>query len=193
MRCYKLLVKKDPRVYADLLLHIFKSDDSQLENNENDDNKGFDGVYSLFLNTKFCPAEIDGRVNYNDLKTWVKDFRELLELHKQKSIYKSMLGSLLAFSPIGDDGEYPCEAVRKIIEEEYDKELKLAYVISEKNKRGVYTPDGGKTEHELALKYKNTANYLRTEFPKTAKIFDELSEEYEYESSLGRKMAEYDF
>ena len=134
--------------------------------------------------------ENNGKVNYEELKMWVMKFKEQLDIQKQSKIFKSIIGSLFAYSPLGSDKYMPCEAVRKVIEEEYDKDLKTSYVVAERNKRGVYTPDAGKTEHQMALKYKENADKIRINFPNTAKIFDELYEEYKNDSLIERKRAE---
>ena len=59
---------------------------------------------------------------------------------------------LLAYSPIGEDGYSPCEAVRMVIEEYYTDSLKTAYVVAEENKRGVHMVDAGKSELILTSK-----------------------------------------
>lgn len=188
MQCYNYLIKIDPRLYAGLLNYIFKKDDKELI-----DKKMSETLFGLYLSTKFCPAELDGKVLYKELNHWVNKFKELLINQKQTKLIKSILGSLLAYSPVGDDGCIPCEAVRLLIEAEFDKELLSSYVMAERNKRGVHTPDAGTTEHNLALKYKNNANQIRAKYPKTAKIFDKLYESYESDSIIERKRAEDDF
>lgn len=84
----------------------------------------------------------------------------------------------------------PCEAVRELIEEIYDEKLKSAYVIAEENKRGVYTPDAGKTELEMSRAYKENADKLRIIYPKTAMIYDALSDSYKLQADSERKYAE---
>lgn len=188
MRCYNYLIKIDPRLYANLLYYTFKSEDGK-EKNE----KIAENLFGLYLNTKFCPMENNGKVNYEELKIWVSKFKEELDIQKQSKLFKSSIGSLFAFSPLGTDKYMPCEAVRKVIEEEFDRELMTSYIVAERNKRGVFTPNGGKTEHQLALKYKENAEKIRINFPNTAKIFDELYEEYENDSLAERKSAEDDY
>ena len=59
-----------------------------------------------------------------NLKNWVERFRVLLATQKQERLFGNLIGRLLAYSPIGEDGYSPCEAVRKIIEEYYSDSLK---------------------------------------------------------------------
>ena len=83
-------------------------------------------MYSGFDKAKFCPAEKDGKVKYELLKEWLDKFKELLILQKQDKLFGNLIGRLLAYSPIGEDGYMPCEAVRVIIEEYYSESLKTS-------------------------------------------------------------------
>ena len=73
----------------------------------------------------------------------------MLVSQKQERLFGNLVGRLLAYSPIGEDGYSPCEAVRKIIEEYHSDSLKTSYVVAEENKRGVHTVDAGKSEFIL--------------------------------------------
>jgi hypothetical protein len=99
---------------------------------------------------------------------------------------------LFAHSPVGNDGYYPHESVREVIEGNLDERLILSYVVTEKNKRGVYTPDAGITEMKMASRYKKNADQIRILYDKTAKIFDRLYQEYLNDSVFERRCAEDD-
>ena len=185
MKCYNLLIKSNPRLYASLLYYIFKSEDGREKNVDLAEK-----LSSLYINTKFCPSEKDGKVVYDDLLKWITSFKSILEEQKQVYLYKSTLGGLFVFSPIGEDGYMPCEAVREIIEKEFDDQLMTSYVIAEMNKRSIYTPNAGVSENIMAKKYKENANNIRVKYPKTARIFDELFEKYIGDSDVERKIAE---
>lgn len=188
MRCYSYLIKLDPRLYADLISFVFKSDEGKSRNTEIGEK-----LFGLYLDTKFCPAEKNGTVNYDELYTWIYDFKRILSNQKQNKLFKTLIGMLFAFSPPGQDGNMPCEAVRQIIETEFDKELMVSYIVAEKNKRGVFCPNAGAEEHEIALKYKKNADNIKGNYPNTASIYKELYNEYERDSLLERKRAEDEF
>lgn len=63
--------------------------------------------------------EKEGEVIYENLKKWIEKFKELLINQKQERLFGNLVGRLLAYSPIGEDGYSPCEAVRMVIEEYY--------------------------------------------------------------------------
>lgn len=117
----------------------------------------------------------------------------MLEKQKQSKFLGHELGRLFAHSPIGKDGYYPHESVRAIIEELEDKSLRNAYVIAENNKRGVHSLDAGKTEKEMALKYKENADGIRIIYSESAKISDDLYKDFSYQSEAERRRAEDEY
>ena len=182
------MMKSDPTIYASLIEIIYKSD----QNDEVDEEKAnlANKLYSGFSKAKFCPAEKNGKVKYEELKEWIEGFKNLLIDQKQERLFGSIVGRLLSYSPIGEDGYMPCEAVRKIIEESYSESLKTSYVIEEENKRGVHTVDAGKSELKLHEKYKSNAEALQYQYPHTADIYFELSDSYKKQAEWERKRAE---
>ena len=147
-------------------------------------------MYSGFDKAKFCPTEKDGKVSYKNLKDWIEKFKKLLINQRQEKLFGSLIGRLLAYSPIGEDGYSPCEAVRKIIEEYHLDSLKNSYVIAEENKRGVHTVDAGKSELILHHRYQKNAEGLQEQYPRTAEIYFALSDIYKREADFERKRAE---
>lgn len=189
MKCMQYMMKIDPSIYANLIKIIYKSEeDGDVVDKEKSDlaNK----VYSGFDKAKFCPAEKDGKVNYESLKEWLEKFKELLILQRQGKLFENLIGRLLAYSPMGEDGYMPCEAVRIIIEEYYSEYLKTSYIVAEENKRGVHKADAGKSEMKLYQKYRNNAEVLQCKYPHTAEIYFDLSSSYKWQAERERKRAE---
>ena len=188
MKCMQKIMKNDPTFYAQLVRIIYKADDDDPSDKKKRElaNK----MYSGFDKAKFCPTEKDGKVSYENLKNWIEKFKELLVSQKQERLFGNLVGRLLAYSPIGEDGYSPCEAVRKIIEEYHSDSLKTSYVVAEENKRGVHTVDAGKSELILHHRYKKNAEGLQEQYPRTAEIYFTLSDIYKREADFERKRAE---
>ncbi|WP_033163456.1 hypothetical protein [Sharpea azabuensis] len=188
MKCMQKVMKNDPTLYAQLVRIIYKANDYESDNEEKRvlANK----VYAGFDKAKFCPAEKDGKVSFENLKNWMEKFKDLLNSQKQERLFGNLVGRLLAYSPIGEDGYSPCEAVRRIIEEYYSESLKNSYVIAEQNKRGVHTVDAGKSELLLHDRYQKNAEGLQEQYPRTAEIYFTLSDIYKREADFERKRAE---
>jgi len=84
----------------------------------------------------------------------------------------------------------PCEAVRRIIEENFSDSLKTSYVIAEENKRGVHIVDDGKSEMLLSENYEKNAKKLCDKYPRTAEIYFALSVSYKRQAENERRRAE---
>ena len=189
MKCMQYMMKIDPSIYANLVQIIYKSEeDGDVVDKEKSDLAH--KVYSGFDKAKFCPTEKDGKVNYESLKEWLDKFKELLILQKQDKLFGNLIGRLLAYSPIGEDGYMPCKAVQIIIEEYYSESLKTSYVVAEENKRGFHTADAGKSEMKLHQKYKNNVEALQYKYPHTAEIYFDLSASYKWQADRERRRAE---
>lgn len=156
----------------------------------NEKSESSQNLFQFYYKALFCPCENNGDIDLNELKEWVNKFKEKLEEQKQSKRLGAELGRLFAYSPIGKDGYYPHESIREIIEELADENLRNSYVIAERNKRGVYSPDAGKTEKEMALRYKENADGIRILYSESAKIYDNLCKSYSHESEFERRRAE---
>ena len=77
-----------------------------------------------------------------------------------------------------------------MIEQYADDRLISEYHASMYNKRGLFTPSAGRSEKQIANRYKENADYLRTKWPKTAEVFDRLYRTYMREAETERKDAE---
>lgn len=190
MKCTKYNFKKNPKLYADIINIVFLHEGEKKSDSGSQKQKTVELFFEIYYNLLFCPCEDNGTVDYEELKKWVDDFSQILNKHKQSNLIGGILGKLFAYSPVGSDGYYPHESVRRIIEELDDDDLVRSYVIAEYNKRGVYSPDAGKTEKEMALKYKEIQKALEINYPKTAEIYYKLYSNYIHESEAERRNAE---
>jgi len=188
MICVQHLFKTDATIYAELISIVLKSD-----NNDEPNEKQIrlaESYFDLYYDAKFCPGEIENGIDDSILNKWINTFEDCLNRQNQSKHYYYLLGKLFAYSPIGTDGYYPHESIREIIEKNYGKNMQSGYVSSEINKRGVHTSDAGESEKQLALRYKENADSIRISSPKTAEIFDVLSNHYLAESKAERERAE---
>ncbi len=188
MKCTQYMMKLDPTIYAGLVNIIYKTD----EKDEVDEKKAdlANKIYAGFNKAKFCPAEKNGKVKYEEIREWLDKFKKLLITQKQDRLFDRIIGRLLVYSPLGEDGYMPCEAVRKIIEENFSESLKNSYIIAEENKRGIHTVDAGKSEMILYEKYKRNAEAFQYQYPHTADIYFALSDSYRKQAEWERKRAE---
>ena len=188
MKCIQKEIKRNPIFYADLICCIFKDKDGNKKMGIDENIRS--SLTSCFYKMKFCPSEKNGNVDYEELCKWLEDFKHLLKDQNQEYLYERLVGSLFANAPVGNDGYPPHESVRKIIEKYNSNDLNKSFIIEESNKRGVYSPDAGKSEKEIANKYYKFSKALEIDYPITANIFYELGKSYDEESLQQRMAAE---
>ena len=189
MKCFHRMIKQSPELLAQLVAVIFKKDHGSVGDLSKDQDY-IHNMYSIYDKAHFCPAEIDGEVDETNLEEWIKKYKDLLIENDQESLFTSTLGRVFSFSPLGDDGHEPCDAVRKMIEKYGDDKMINSYQIAVFNRRGIFSPSAGKEELRMAEEFKTNAEYLEPFYPKTAKIFYKLFESYNRESKRERMDAE---
>lgn len=189
MKCFRYMIKKSPELFAELVSGVFRKDHGK--NEEQSYNQSYvHNMYTIYEKAKFCPTESNGEISEEKLEKWIEQYKKLLIENDHISLFSSTLGRLFSYSPLGVDGYEPCEAVRKMIEKYGDDKMINSYKIAVFNRRGVYSPSAGKEELQIAKKFKENAQILEPYYPKTAKIFYKLYEEYMRESDRERLDAE---
>lgn len=92
------------------------------------------------------------------------------------------IGKLLCTSPTDpNDGLWPHEAVREVLEQVPEEVIAEAFWIGRRNLRGVTTrslTDGGKQERALAQDYQSASDRMHDQWPRTADIIAKLAASY---------------
>lgn len=189
MKSFQQEMRLDPSLYAALVEKIYKKEDKE----DNPEKQKIAQQYiSIFWKMKFCPGEINGKVDIDILQKWAKGFKDLLSTNKQAHLWGHLLGKLLAYSPAGEDGYVPCEEVRAFIERNATDKMLSSFETEMFNMRGGHFSTAGDNERQLSDKYKKIAEELNTKYPQTAQIYYQLSDTYKMESEMDRKQAEDD-
>jgi hypothetical protein len=124
----------------------------------------------------------DGTLDGEHLKQWVGDARELFAERKRTRIGDLQLGQLLARVLPGEDGIWPAEAVRELVEELDSKPFDDGLHVGRMNSRGVTTRglySGGNLERQLANRYSEDAAVLEARWPHTGQVLRGLQRSYE--------------
>lgn len=189
MKCLNQKIKNSPEIFAHIICGIFKSDHDKAEDSSIDE-KIFKNMYSIYDIAHFCPVEINGKVDESELDNWINKYKDLLIENDRESLFTSTLGRLFSFSPLGEDGHEPCEAVRTMIEKYGDDKMLHSYQTAVFNRRGIFSPCAGKAELKIAENFRDNAEFLESEYPKTAEIFYGLFNQYKFEAKRQRVDAE---
>lgn len=127
-----------------------------------------------------------GHLKFDLLSKWVDTVRSSLQRLDREKIGDIVLGQLLANAPAGDDGIWPCEPVRQLMEEVQSEEISKGARTGKYNLRGVhFRGEGGSDERRLASMYRGWADALQYSHPFVASsLLMRLVETYELEAGM---------
>ncbi|MBM7558204.1 hypothetical protein [Halanaerobacter jeridensis] len=179
-------IKNNPDFFVQIVSWIYKSENGEKED-ETLDKKivedRVDRAWKLLHHISVIPGEReDGSIDFNILREWVLEARKLFEECDRKVIGDIKIGELLSHCSVGNDGIWPHEAVRKIIERIRSFDLESGFKIGKYNSRGVTTRavfEGGIQEFELAKEYNKQAEEIKFEYPRTSRVLRQLARDYE--------------
>lgn len=178
---YKQL-KSNPKFFIEILSILFSS--KILDSEQRDNQKLQDIAHKLYIKLRNSfPFDSE-----KEFIPWFSRLQEILNNLKDsdKDLYKisiRTLGQMIANSPNDPkDKIFPTIYVRNVIESFIDiDELKYGIYIGKINSIGVRhidPVDPGKDYKKWAKEFKENADKLRFEYPKTAKILDFLANKY---------------
>jgi hypothetical protein len=168
---------------------VFRAKDEDSETKElsaNDEAKA-QAAYTLLDSWHTLPGRrTDGTVDAVALTAWVEKARILLEQATRREIGDLHIGEILGMSPLGDDGLWPHEAVRDVVEATESAEIDRGIALSVYNSRGVVSKnmrEGGAQERELVRKYTSYADAMNEKWPRTAAVLREIAQFYESDAA----------
>ena len=172
-------IAKEPSLFASLIASAYKPDDGHSE------------AYSWEILERFIldSGKLPGQQNDADIDqkllfTWVHECRRLCTDQGLGEIGEECIGRLLAKSPTGHDGIWPCEPVRNLLDDIGSQEIENGFIIGKLNLRGVTTRgafEGGSQEYKLEDYYRSEAEKIRSTWPFTAKLLLSLAREFQQE------------
>jgi len=142
--------------------------------------------YKLLEGLTRIPGHDDsGVLKANRLAAWAKSVRDACAELGRLDIADVCIGKLLSGAPAGDDGVWPCEPVRQVMEDVHSKKMMNGARTGRYNSRGVVCrAEGGAQERELADKYRAWANALQYSHPFVAsQLLMEIVRTYEHEAN----------
>jgi hypothetical protein len=132
---------------------------------------------------KITGADETGRIDAAALAAWLAEVRRLCREYSRADIGDQCLGQLLAKSPEGENGMWPCEAVCEAMEGIASPEIGEGFHVGARNSRGVHwRGEGGAQERELAAKYRAWAERLHFEYPYVGGVLEGIATSYEREA-----------
>jgi hypothetical protein len=127
--------------------------------------------YMTAESLRCVPGQTGEQVDSAHLLDWVRQTRTLLNEAGMLTSGDRAIGTLISAGPDGQDGAWPTEAIRDILDLDDAHDLREGFLHVLFNgigftSRGVY--DGGQQERQQAAKYETWANQIDTTWPHTA-------------------------
>lgn len=165
-------IEKHPKIYIDAIFYAFYRED-ELENaadlavpGDIIKNRAERGL-ALLEGLQRIPGQGGSdQIDEAILSAWIATVRD--ECRKLSRLKKAdyYIGKLLSGAPIGEDGAWPCEPVRKALEDIASKEMARGVCHGKYNARGVHVrKPGNLEEHRLAEQYQQWAQSIAPEHP----------------------------
>ena len=178
-------ISRDPALFADLIAHMYRRADEPTNDAGNEHAAWVAG--SILVPIMMGQGIVPGRteqdvVDYDALAAWVNEARRLCAERGRGEIGDDLIGQLLSRAPVGDDGIWPCEPVRELLERIDSQNMGNGFVVGTHNLRGVTSRgvfDGGTQERTLSGDYRRQANEIGARWPTTAGLLRRIAESYE--------------
>jgi hypothetical protein len=126
-----------------------------------------------------------GELKADRLTSWVNTVREACTELGRLEVADICIGTLFSRAPIGEDGTWPCEPVRQVLEAMHSNDMMEGAQIGRYNLRGMtWRGEGGDQERELAGKYRGWANALQYSHPLVAsELLMSIAKSYKSDAS----------
>jgi hypothetical protein len=137
----------------------------------------------------------DGSIDEEHLRSWVNRARRDLAGKDREAIGDQQIGQLLSAAPVGDDGAWPAEPIRNLIEEIESEDLETGLEVGRYNARGITIRAayaGGDQERALSQQYQEWSNIVAPAWPRTGRILQYFADQYEREARAEDARAQRD-
>ena len=191
------LVVKEPSIFADVITWAFKRADGEAEESVDDQilERRAPVTFNVLWKLRLLPGLMeDGSVDVEALSTWVNEARRMCRERDSEEMGDQKVGQVLANAPVGEDGVWPCEPVRDLLDGLASCHIGTGFTMGKNNLRGVTRRgvfDGGAQERSLADKYRQDAHEIGARWSFTAQLLRQLATNYEVKARLEDQRADW--
>jgi len=144
-------------------------------------------AYSLLQSLSRIPGRNrQGEIESERLFDWANRVRTACAELGRAEVCDLQIGKLFSKAPVGEDGVWPCEPVRDVIQRITTESLSNGIANGIYNARGIHGrgyDEGGEQERRLAAKYEAWARALEFTHPRVAKTLTRIVRTYEHEAN----------
>ena len=190
------ILASDPEFFVDLVKLAFRAKNEPRRDRSTAESDLAGHAYTVLNGWKGYPGRTsDGQIDPGLLEDWVVRARLLLSESGRADVGDEVIGESFAYCPVGEDGLWPAEPVRDMIERIGSQELENGFLIGRLNSRGVTSRgvyDGGQQERDLAAQYRDWSTITASKWPRTSRILRRVSDRYERDARRQDAEAELD-
>ena len=191
------LISQEPDFFCELITWVWKRDDGKEDEVEELTQEVLkhraESAMELLGSIYVLPGTTGSKIDRTFLREWVIDARTRLKELGRSNVGDHCIGKILANSPVGEDGIWPHEAVRDLIEKTKSPKLDQSILIEKRNNRGVtsrHPYSGGDQERELSKSYRESATSIQLVYPRTSEILSAIATSYERDAEREDREAE---
>lgn len=180
----------NPMLFAQAIVYSYKRSDDGVDPPElqtSDENTTrFMAIQShaLLDRIRIIPGtRQDGSVDAEQLKKWISSVRESCKNYAREAIGDLKIGELLARCAPGNDGIWPCEPVRQVLEELGTEDMGRGMATGFYNlKEATWHGSHGHEERQIARRYMEWSKQIAYDAPFSANVLETVSKFYDSEA-----------
>ncbi|HKF81476.1 MAG TPA: helix-turn-helix domain-containing protein [Solirubrobacterales bacterium] len=176
-------MRESPDLFVQLVARVYRGRNDEKRKLNKEDQELAQHAWWVLEHWREVPGRReDGSVDGDHLSEWVDTARLALAELDRADIGDEMIGRLLSASPEGEDGGWPSEPVRELIERVGSTSIETGMEVGIFNGRGITSRspyDGGQQERELAQEYRVWARKTAASWPRTSRVLRSIAESFE--------------
>ncbi|MGV2967167.1 hypothetical protein [Paenibacillus sp. AGC30] len=175
-------LSRNPDFFVEVLSLVYNAEDGESKEVSSEDRRRASQGEDLLKSWRTLPGSRgDNSINKQELLDWVSNSLQAT-LDSGRGEYGAMyIGEVLSASILGEDGGWPHEAVRDVIEQFSDINIESAFTREVYNSRDFVTKqvyEGGLQEMKLADRYNEYARISGVRWPRTTAILRSIADRY---------------
>lgn len=177
---------RNPNFFAEVISLVYNGENEETKEPTYEERQRASQGYALLKSWRTVPGiKEDNSVDRQELLDWVSNSLQVTLDLGRGTIGAQHVGEVLSASIVGDDGAWPHEAVRDVIEQFSNTNLETGFTLGVYNSRGVISKsstEGGAQEKKVAERYNYYANITGARWPRTTALLRSIADKYSREA-----------
>jgi len=182
-----------PELFVDLVRRVYRGKHESARELSERESALARHAWHVLHNWSRPPGFSDDGVDIRHLNEWVSAARLALTDADRTEVGDELIGEILASSPVGDDGAWPAEPIRDLVEAIGSPRLENGLFVGRLNRRGPTVRDpyeGGGQERQLAEQYRSWADITSRRWRRTTRLLRAIADSYERDAAREDERAE---